>query len=375
MTTYLKNLKKKQAIKPLPFLVYYIAVTLLSLGGLLVSLYLSFSHYKVYTDITYKSFCAISKAINCDTVSQSPSSILWGMPVAVWGVASYFFFLCVLGLAYQRDARTRRLWALLVLIALGFSGYSVLLALISTFIVHSYCIMCLVSYGVNFTLLFYSDLVRRRFKDTGFWRSLKLDILYLLGYRWRLAGMLALFGIALIAGTNFFPRYWELTPPRASAKIATGITADGHPWIGASDPELVITEYADYRCFQCKKMHYFLRQLIASQPTKIRLVHRHFPMDHEFNPLVKEPFHVGSGKLALLAIGAVKGGKFWQTNDALFAISNTEELDLREFGELVDIDASELARSLNDDNNIKKLRADIVSALKQKISGTPAYRH
>ncbi|MBU4035957.1 MAG: hypothetical protein KKA35_05965, partial [Proteobacteria bacterium] len=43
----------------------------------------------MYTDIGYESFCAISKAINCDTVSQSPYSVFLGVPLAIWGVAGY----------------------------------------------------------------------------------------------------------------------------------------------------------------------------------------------------------------------------------------------------------------------------------------------
>ncbi|MBU3949567.1 MAG: hypothetical protein KJ826_15285 [Proteobacteria bacterium] len=45
----------------------------------------------MYTDIGYESFCAISKAINCDTVSQSPYSVFLGVPLAIWGVAGYCF--------------------------------------------------------------------------------------------------------------------------------------------------------------------------------------------------------------------------------------------------------------------------------------------
>jgi len=71
------NAIKKQSKKtiPLPFSVYFWTVTFLAMAGLAVSVYLTVSHYRVYTDISYSSFCAISKAINCDTVSQSSYSI------------------------------------------------------------------------------------------------------------------------------------------------------------------------------------------------------------------------------------------------------------------------------------------------------------
>ena len=56
-------------------------------------------------------------------------------------------------------------------------------------------------------------------------------------------------------------------------------------------------------------MHYFLRHIIAKNPDKLQLVHKHFPMDHAFNPLIKTALHVGAGRIALLAIYAAKNSK------------------------------------------------------------------
>jgi len=62
--------------------VYFGAVLALCLAGLAVSLYLAISHYRIHTETGYQSFCALSKAINCDTVSESPYSVWWGLPLA-----------------------------------------------------------------------------------------------------------------------------------------------------------------------------------------------------------------------------------------------------------------------------------------------------
>ena len=99
---------------------------------------------------------------------------------------------------------------------------------------------------------------------------------------------------------------------------------DGHPWIGAENPILTISEFSDYMCFQCKKMHFILRQLVQSYPDRIRMIHRHFPMDHAYNPLVKDPFHSGSGQMALIALYAQTKGQFWKVNDYLFGLASTK---------------------------------------------------
>jgi uncharacterized membrane protein/protein-disulfide isomerase len=366
--------KTSKDITALPFSVYFWTVTFLAVAGLADAVYLSISHYRVYTDIAYSSFCAISKAINCDTVSQSPYSVFLGLPVPVWGIFGYLFFLLFLPLAKREDADKKRIWAILLLVAFGFSAYSVILAIISSFIIHSYCIMCILSYAISFLLLFYTQMIRNRFNSEPIVSGLKLDLRFLLNRRSYMFSVFTPFLLALILIKLFFPAYWNLEQPALSSQISKGITADRHPWIGAESPELVITEYTDYQCFQCKKMHYFIRQLISRYPEKIRLVHRHFPMDHEFNPIVKEPFHVGSGKMALLAISAATKDKFWQMNDVLFdRAGKTETLNVKELADEVGIPFQDLGRSINDPAIRKQLYRDIRDGLKLDIDGTPAF--
>jgi len=367
-------MKTARVIKPFPFPVYLWTLVLLAVAGLADSLYLSISHYQVYTDIGYRSFCAISKAINCDTVSQSPYSIFLGLPVPVWGIFGYAFFLLFLPLARNRDAAQKRIWTMLFLLALVFSIYSAILALISSFIIHSYCIMCIVIYAISFLLLLYTHMIRNRFMSEPIVDALKMDLRFLVDKRTHTFSVFTPFLIGIILVKIFLPTYWDLQQPTLSSQIPFGITADGHPWIGAERPELTITEFTDYQCFQCKKMHYFLRQLIMQYPEKIRLVHRQFPMDHEFNPLIKEPFHVGSGKMALLAISSIKDNKFWQMNDALFeATGKNQNIIIRELAQKVGTDFNQLVGGMKDRTNWDRLQNDIISGLKLQITGTPAF--
>lgn len=367
-------MKQGKKIDPLPFSIYFWTICSLAVAGLADSIYLSISHFRVYTDIGYSSFCAISKAINCDTVSQSPYSIFLGLPVPVWGISGYLFFLLFLPLAKSKEASQKRTWAILFLVAFGFSAYSVILAIISSFIIHSYCIMCIFSYAISFLLLFYTQMIRNRFNSEPIVSGLKLDLRFLLNRRSYMFSVFTPFLLALILIKIFFPAYWNLEQPALSSQISKGVTADGHPWIGAESPELVITEYTDYQCFQCKKMHYFIRQLISRYPEKIRLVHRHFPMDHEFNPIVKEPFHVGSGKMALLAISAAAKDKFWPMNDVLFdRARKTGTLNIKSLADEVGIPFQDLGRSINDPAIRIQLYRDIRDGLKLNIDGTPAF--
>ena len=366
---------KKKEIKPLSFSIYFWTVVIFALAGLADSVYLSVSHYRVYTDIGYKSFCAISRTINCDTVSQSPFSIFLDVPVPVWGIIGYTFFLLLMPFAWSRAVGEKRIWTMLFMLSLGFSLYSIVLAVITTFYIHSYCIMCILSYGINFFLLYYLWMLRKRFACEGILKALGQD-LYFLGINKARTGSVFLpFLIAAGLTVLYFPNYWTFKPPAQSAAIPTGTTEDGHPWIGAESPELVITEYTDYLCFQCKKMHYYLREIIAKNPDKIKLVHRHFPMDHEYNFIVKYPFHVGSGKMALLAVHAAAKGKFWQMNDTLFGIAGeTQKINFKDIANRTGLDYAELLNSISDPKGLHQLKVDIWKGMKLRMTGTPSFQ-
>ncbi len=342
----------------------------------MTSIYLAISHFRVYTDIGYASFCAISRAINCDTVSQSPFSIFLGLPVPLWGVVGYTFFLMLLLSAHSKEAGRQRLWPLLFLLSAGFSLYSVVLAFISTYWIRSYCLMCIVSYAVNFALMYLTWLVLRRFVPGGWWQGIREDLRFVWQRRKKFGAVFLSFGAGVLLLVAFFPAYWHFSAPAAAAALPSGVTEEGHPWIGAENPELTIEEFTDYQCFQCKKMHFFLRRLVAQHPDKIRLVHRNYPLDHELNPIVvPQPYHVGSGKMALVANAAGLSGKFWEMNDLLFGlVGQTDTLKLKDLAEGVGMAPEDLAKNMNSPKAHRLLLLDVREGMRANMTGTPAYR-
>jgi len=337
-------------------------------------LYSSISHYRVHTDLLYVSLCAVSEAVNCDTVSQSIYSIFLGVPVPVWGVLGYGFFLILLSFAYHQKAKPHRIWLLLFLIALFFSVYSLFLAYILKFQIKVYCIVCIAGYGINFMLLFLVWIIRRRFPEKGVWSSLKKDIFFLWQPWKKQTTVLVVFLLAVSILPVVFPSYWSFSLPDISAEMPTGITEDGDPWIGAKHPELVIVEYSDYMCFQCRKLHMYLRQIIAANPDKIRLVHRHFPMDPQFNPTLSGTFHPASGKLAIAAAYAALEGRFWQMNDLLYDIpKDIKTLDIRDLAQKSGVSFQGLAASPDIPRVRYKIKRDVIRGIELGVTGTPTY--
>jgi uncharacterized membrane protein/protein-disulfide isomerase len=367
--------KANKPITPFHYLYYFFPVLIFTFIGFFDSIYQAISHYRNFSDMGYQSFCAISKALNCDTVSQSQYSIFFDVPVPVWGILGYGFFLVLLAFAWPKQAEKKRVWTLLLIISLAFSVYSVALAFISSYYIHSYCIMCIISYAVNLALLFYTWIVRKRFACEPFFTAIKLDIQYLLTVPRTTIPITASFAATALVMIFFFPPYWHMNPPELSKLTPTGITEDGHPWIGSEKPELEIIEFSDYRCFQCKKMHYFLRRLIEAHPDKIRIIHRNFPMDHIINPLVIEPFHNGAAKLSVLAIFAMEQKKFWEMNDYLFNISrNTEVLNIKKIAKDNGFDYETMHYAIQNKRFWNILWEDIKEGIKvHELTGTPGF--
>lgn len=361
--------------KNLPYQAYAILILLLAALGFIASCYLILLHYKNYTDITYSSFCAISRSINCDTVSQSPWSFLFGTPLAIWGFFSYliFFILCLL--VQKNKQQHKYLWDILFLLALVYSIFDIYLGYIAAVKIKSYCIVCLFTYAISLSLLFLTWIIRKRFYSHSFVSSINGNFQYFKkhkSYSSLLLIIIASFGILKL----FLPTYWIYDYPPLSKDIHFGTTQEGRPWVGAENPEIIINEYSDYQCFQCSKMHLMLRLLVNEHPTKIRLVHYHYPMDENFNTvLVKNPFHSGSGQLALLAIASKRQDKFWEANDALYSIARQgiPEFNIIKFAGKLGVESKLLKEDMYSLSALKELEEDIRSGLKNNIVGTPSY--
>ena len=363
----------------------YLAMLLISLVGEGVAIKLAFIHYDVHHDAATQSFCALSDAVNCDTVALSPYSVFMGVPVAVWGMLGYAF----LGLAavWARSSR-KRLAPTVVLAAL--TGASVLtsvaLATISVLLIESLCILCMTTYLLNAILAVLVVTVWPKRRE-----SVVRAAVSELGRVWRrrMVPTLLCAGIPVTL-MLFFPRYWEQTPSIAGEtstnaandtgdgnqpeSMAVGVTKDGHHWIGARDPQVVVEEFSDYQCPFCKRAHFRLRALVSEQPDSIRLIHRHLPLDDHCNPLISGTFHPRACYYAALSVCAGEQDRFWEANDYLYehgrdATPVTPEVLEGELG----VSRDKLQDCLNQ-RAWGGMRLDLEEAVRLQLSATPTFR-
>ena len=122
-------------------------IAVLSLLGIFVALYLSMYKWGLMGAIQ----CQLG---GCQTVQNSPWSMLFGQPVAVWGLGAYITLLAVAIVGLQPRFVNAR-WVALALF--GISGVGVLFSAYLTYleaaVIHAWCQWCVVS-AILITLIF-----------------------------------------------------------------------------------------------------------------------------------------------------------------------------------------------------------------------------
>jgi uncharacterized membrane protein len=110
----------------------------LAILGLAASAYLTYTHY---TDSALAGCTETSGAINCGKVTTSPQSIVFGIPVAVLGLAFYVFLVAIMSpWAWRSGRREIALTRLLSLVAgIGFVLYLLYAELFQIRAICAYC--------------------------------------------------------------------------------------------------------------------------------------------------------------------------------------------------------------------------------------------
>ena len=124
-----------------------IATFLLALAGLGVSIYLTIAHFTE----TALAGCSESGAVNCTKVTTSPQSYVFGIPVAVLGLAFYVFAVAIMSpwawRAGRREIHLLRMAS--VVVGIGFVLYLIYAEVIQ---IGNLCLDCTTVHIITFLL-------------------------------------------------------------------------------------------------------------------------------------------------------------------------------------------------------------------------------
>jgi len=343
-------------------------------AGLWLSIVLEQIHFKIHTDPSFHSFCAIDRKVNCDIVAHSPYSVLFGVPVAAWGIFAYALA-AVVSLWGLRSKRPRLAAGCGLALALVYVVSSAVLGAVSAFLVTAVCILCLATYGVNLVFLVSMVLAAR---PAGL-RSALAELPAMLRARpVRVLAILAVIGGAKIALILGHPSYWKATSTAVRSHtiapaLPHGVEPGGGHFIGAEHPVVTLTEFSDYECPYCRQFHTQLRELLERYPTRLRLVHRHYPLDQSCNSSIKARMHENACFAAMVAECAGRQKRFWQANDYLFAEArNLHARTNAEIARDLGLDAKALESCLREEGP-RSVAFDVDEGNRLGIQGTPTF--
>ncbi|HRV15607.1 MAG TPA: vitamin K epoxide reductase family protein, partial [Spirochaetota bacterium] len=121
--------------------------------GVIISAYLLYIHYfPLIPDAALYSLCTAGSTFDCNAVNTSAYAMLFGMPLAAWGMAFYLFFIAVI-LIYTIKTKHVILEFGMLWLAIFAVLLSVVLGYISFVKIQKFCSFCMALWLCNVALL------------------------------------------------------------------------------------------------------------------------------------------------------------------------------------------------------------------------------
>jgi len=380
----------------------------LSVVGLVLS-YIALDQHVVYSHgfATGPSFCHLNSHLNCEAVNTSEWSMLFGLPVASFGLFLYSVLL-IGSLAASSSGRTLslRTWSALTLcISCIASLLSVVLFGISELIIGALCLMCLGTYLVNFLILgtvWRSNWKGRFVEGLGIGAREGLRLIWVVfgvvkapeearPWRLRIVTILVLLSgvVSAMLPDILLQVYsaqalverdpveeWTASSP-TTFNLEVGKGAFGDYSLGEPSAPIQIVEFADYECPACKMMHEVMKKLLEEYQGRYLFVFKNYPLDQSCNPEMQHKLHEFACVAAFYSRCAGEQGKFWEANTVLF-LRDAERGELKRESLLTDgsrelgIDEAAARECLESDRYRAVILRDIKAGSAAGLQGTPS---
>jgi uncharacterized membrane protein/predicted DsbA family dithiol-disulfide isomerase len=336
-------------------------------------------HQWVAAGTGYTSFCNFGEVANCDAVLASRYGTVLGVPVAGWGLLAF-----VAGALLALPGARGHVVGLADLLLLGLVsaslGFALVLAVVSVFILHHLCMLCLATDAVILAWFAAVAPLARRFEPGshgGWWR------------RRAAAHAMAAAGLVLAVAGGTWAAAWAPAPARTLADVrerdpkfyewytrlpvrpSEVLITPGCHLKGPPDAAVAIVEFSDFQCPFCVEAYRDLRDLLRNR-SDVSLVFRHYPLDASCNSNVKRSLHPDACLAACAAECAGKQGRFWEYHDVLF--DNHESLEresLFRYAREMQLDLTAFRICLDDPATQERVGEDVRAGARAGVGSTP----
>jgi protein-disulfide isomerase len=175
----------------------------------------------------------------------------------------------------------------------------------------------------------------------------------------KLAVRLAATGLDRDKLTKAVTDYYASFDARKRAKLETGAFG---PALGDPAAPIAVVEFSDFTCPFCQRLRPTLEKFVTDRPGRVRL---------HFKPYAIES-HVNSLEAAQAAEWARDRGAFWKMHDTLFDNPFAADPEsLVTFAKELELDGDDLAKALESQKYVPRVRGSMAEARAAGIAGTP----
>ena len=357
-------------------------IQILTIIGFALTVKLAMIYYVAnYERYALSSFCSISEFIDCDGVARTLLAQFWGIPLAYWGMLFYitvFFLTIVDKIKNIRFLKFLEVFknptAYITFLGTIAFAISMILAGMSIFKINKLCILCVVTYIIDFiiALIASSGMLKNIISDfkTTFFDFIDGAKKYK-----------KTFIILLISAVSFLA-YSEITyefvphlkTPRELVKYRN---MKKNPYrikgntLGNENGDVVIELYSDYVCPLCYIHNIMLHKAVREFPN-IKIIHHNLPFDKRCNKYIATNMHPYACYMAKGAIAAKKQGNYWGMASLLYENQPKKREDMQKLAEKAGFDEKQFWNDFHSKETAEELQKEISYASKKlHIDSTP----
>ena len=355
-------------------------IQILSVIGFALTIKLAMIYYTAnYDKYALASFCSINDFIDCDGAARTTVSQFFGIPLAYWGM---LFYIIIMFLTFVEKLKNIRFLKFLevfknpmaYITVIGSFAFlvSMILACISIWAIKKLCILCVVTYFIDFLIALISA---QNWKE--YFRSFKTTVLDFID---GIKNYPKTFVILLVLSVSFLA-YSEISDCfvphiRKSKDIKKIMAMTENPYkingntLGSENGDVIVELYSDYGCPICY-VHNIMLHKVVKEYSNVKVIHYNTPFDKECNYEIPMTMHPGACYMAKAALAAGKQGNYWGMASLLYENHPKNNDDLVPLITKLGLDKDKIFNYINSKEADNELQKELYKSYENNVDGTP----
>lgn len=357
-----------------------LTIQILALIGLGLSVKLAMIYYAAnYNKYALASFCSINDFVDCDGAARTTFSQFLGIPLAYWGM---LFYLTTLFLTFVDKLKKIKFLRFLevfknpmsYIAVIGTFAFltSITLAGISIWIIKKLCILCVITYFIDFLIALIA--IKGWKKYFLSYKTTVIDFIdgakkYPKTFIILLISAITLLTVSEVTDC-FLPHVRKTKEIRRYAKMTENPYKTNGNILGAEKADVVIDLYSDFGCPMCY-VHNIMLHRAVKEYSNIQVIHHNLPFDTECNREIAMTMHPGACYMARAALSARKQGNYWGMSSLLYENHPRTDAALTLLVEKLNMDKDKFFKDLNSKEIDDELQKEIYHTYELNLDSTP----